>query len=264
MKELLLVCVNYNSYKELDAYLKSISVAKSKCSEINVKVHVADNSTNYQNVDPNSYQNLSIQQEHFANIGYMGAAQTVINNINDISKYNFVIISNVDILMDENFLLRLNSMLLSNDIGWIAPSIKSLLIKRDKNPSVFRRYPKWKLVALKHTYNRFVLPIYEKIYYNSKQQGVNYAEQDIYAGHGSFFLFTKSFINAYPKLDYPIFLYGEELYFAELNKKAGLRVRYIPSLVINDFEHISTSLIRRQTYYDYNKQAINYILKRFY
>lgn len=264
MKELLVICVNYNSYKELYAYLKSICIAKSECSEIITTVYIADNSTSYQEVDIASYNDIIIQQIHFENLGYMGAAQAVINNLSCISKYDFLIISNVDILMDRDFLVQLNSMQLKEDIGWIVPSIKSMLINRDKNPSVFYRYPKWKLIALKYTYNRFVLPIYEKYYYNTKQQGISYEEQDIYAGHGSFFLFTKSFIKVYPKLDYPVFLYGEELYFAELNKVAGLRVRYIPSLIIHDFEHVSTSLIRRQTYYDYNKQAINYILKRFY
>lgn len=264
MKELLLVCVNFNSYNELDAYLKSVCISLENSVATNLTVYVADNSTSYHEININSYPNLSIQQVSFNNIGYIGAAQSVINNMIEIQKYDYIIISNVDLLMSKSFIGQLEALRLPENVGWIAPSIKSLHIGRDKNPSVFRRYPKWKLLTLRITYNRWILPLYEKLYYNSKHKHVRFQEQDIYAGHGSFFVFTKSFMRAYPKLDYPIFLYGEELYFAELNRKAGLIVRYMPSLVINDFEHVSTSLIKRDTYYKYNQEAINYILERFY
>ncbi len=248
MKELLLICVIYNSYKELEAYMASICRAKRKSCNTNITVYIADNSSQFQEVNIEKYPEINAYHVRFDNLGYMGAAQSVVNNMVDISYYDFLIISNVDILMDDLFIAKLESMDVPKYVGWIAPSIKSNYINRDKNPSILLRYPKWKLELLKLTYNSFVLPLYEKLYYNVKKQKDEYKDLDIYAGHGSFFLFTRSFINNYPKLDYPIFLYGEELYFAELNRKAGLKVRYIPSLIINDFEHVSTSLIRRRQF----------------
>ena len=258
----LIICVNFNSYKELRRYIDSIDVAVKACPEINVKVVIGDNSSDYQDFVYGNSSNLQILQQRFDNVGYMGAAQAILNPV-DKKLYDYYIISNVDITMDSSFFTRLMNARISKDVAWIAPSIKSLLIGRDKNPSVLERYPKWKLVVLKYTYNRFVLPLYEKVYYNKKSTTVD-KEMDIYAGHGSFFLLTSSFFEKYDKIDYPMFLYGEELYFAELIRSVNMKVRYIPSLLIYDYEHVSTSLIKRKTYYTYNKKALNYILKRFY
>lgn len=264
MINILLICVNYNTYKELDGYIESVRKSANKCSNVNLKLYIADNSTSFQPCGIKSTHNIEIIQERYNNLGYLGAALKVYNKEIHYNDYDYVIISNVDILMDVSFFETLCNSEISSDIGWIAPSIKSLLIDRDKNPSVLHRYSKWKLQVLKMTYNRFVLPLYEKLYYNKKQKNVSYPEMDIYAGHGSFFLLTKRFVSKNPILEYPMFLYGEELFFAELNIIANLKVRYMPSLLINDFEHVSTSLLHKSTYYTYNKKAINYILDHFY
>lgn len=262
--KVLICCVNYNSYKELDEYIESVENSAKQATNTSIRVIIADNSTIFHEYKKKSTKILQIEQIHFNNLGYLGAAQNIINNVYDIQQFNYVIISNVDILMNVNFFRLLETYQLDNDIAWIAPSIRSLLIGRDKNPSVMFRYPKWKLRTLKLTYNKFILPLYEKFYYNKKQHNIQYGEKDIYAGHGSFFLLTRNFFNVYKQLNYPIFLYGEELYFAELIRLAKLRVRYVPSLLINDIEHISTSLIKRDIYYHYNRMAIDYIIKRFY
>ena len=87
---------------------------------------------------------------------------------------------------------------------------------------------------------------------------------DIYAGHGSFMMLTKHFFIHYKKIEYPIFLFGEELYLAELIRMADLRVRYVPGLEVIDMEHASTGKMKKAFYYKCNKESIDYILENFY
>lgn len=265
MRKVLIVCVNYNSYKELQSFIKSIDESLYDVSDVLVDVIIADNSSKYQEYEYTPQNKLlSIEHRKSDNNGYLGTAQKIINTIDDICQYDYVAISNVDIVVSNNFFRILSQIELDDNIGWVATSIKSELIGRDKNPSVLKRYSKRKLWLLKLTYNSIILPLYEKLYYQKKTGAVEYGEMDIYAGHGSFIMLTKAFYQRNKKLNYPMFLYGEELYLAELNRKSNLRVRYIPSLVIKDFEHVSTSQLRRSSYYEYNRNAIDYILKVFY
>ena len=265
MKNILIVCVNYNSYKELQSYIKSIDESLYDVRDVQVDVIIADNSSKYQEYEYTPHNELlSIEHRKLENNGYLGTAQRIINTIGDICQYDYVAISNVDIVVSNDFFKVLSQIKLNDNIGWVATAIKSELIDRDKNPSVLKRYSKRKLWLLKLTYNSIVLPLYKKLYYQKKTGAVEYGEMDIYAGHGSFMMLTKAFFQRNRELNYPIFLYGEELYLAELNRKRNLRVRYIPSLVIKDFEHVSTSQLRRSSYYEYNRNAIDYILKVFY
>ena len=89
-------------------------------------------------------------------------------------------------------------------------------------------------------------------------------EMDIYAGHGSCIILTENFFRYYQHIHYPIFLYGEELFFAELITNKGLRVRYVPSIRMITEGGVSTSKMPSESFFRYNVEAINYILKIFY
>ena len=91
-----------------------------------------------------------------------------------------------------------------------------------------------------------------------------YKQMDVYAGHGSFMIFTKAFFLKKPKLQYPVFLFGEEIYFAELMRSYSLKVTYIPRLKVFDKEHISTSKMKSDFYYKCNREAIKYLISTFY
>jgi GT2 family glycosyltransferase len=93
---------------------------------------------------------------------------------------------------------------------------------------------------------------------------------DIYAGHGSFILLTRAYFEKCGMIDYPVFLFGEELYLAEECRKHSLRVIYRPEICIYDSEHVSTSKLKKTLpfkktfYYQCNSDAIDYILANYY
>ena len=77
-------------------------------------------------------------------------------------------------------------------------------------------------------------------------------------------MLTKRFFEEYERIEYPLFLFGEEMFLAELIRKKNLKVRYVPDLCVVDKEHTSTSRMRKKEYYKYNLDSIDYIIKNFY
>lgn len=260
-----IVCVNFNSYDELQRYLESIERAAESSPDAEIDVVVADNSTKRKTIDINSFHRIRVSVKLFNNLGYLGAAQKVINADDNIIEYNFVIISNVDILFSTTTIKELVKSKIDSNVAWIAPCIYSLKYEKDKNPNVLERYSKGKLSLLKLLFNRYLYRAYVKlIYANKGKKERERKDMYIYAGHGSCVILTKRFFEIYPKIDFPLFLYGEELYLAEMIYKAGLKVKYIPSIVIDDIGNVSTSKLPSSLFFKYNKEAISWILKNFY
>ena len=263
--KILIVAVTYNSYPELYSYLSSIEKAAEQTSEIEVKVLVVDNSINKEGVDVNCFKSIKVEICPLNNKGYLGGAQHVINAQTDINQYDYVAISNVDIELSANFFKKLQNYNLHDDIAWVATKIWSKAEGRDRNPKMMSRPNKKRLQVVNLMY-RF--PILDYLYimtlYKRKTLYTPSPEMDIYAGHGSFMMLTKHFFERYKKIEYPIFLFGEEIYLGELIRLAGMRVRYVPSIEVIDMEHTSTGKMKKAFYYKCNKEAIDYILNSYY
>ena len=260
-----IVCVNYNSYEELCGYLRSIDRAVKGIDGISLEIIVADNSNGNNIIDSNQFEYIHLKQECYENLGYLGGASAVINNMLDVMVYDYVAISNVDLQLSEDFFKVLNSIDVCRDTAWIAPQIYSHDEERDRNPKVISRYSKRKLKMLYYMYKYPILfYLYTATAYKRKKLAPKYDEMDIYAGHGSFMLLTRNFFKEYKKIEYPIFLFGEELFLAELIREKGMKVRYVPSLRLEDNEHVSTSRMKKKFYFKCNTESIKYILDTFY
>lgn len=266
-KKVLIICVNYNSYGELGQFLDSVEKSAENAVGTHVEVIIADNSTIYEDVDVTSFQMITVTQQKYDNLGYLGGAQAVINNVKDILQYKYVIVSNVDLEFKRDTLSKLQAYNICDDIAWIAPDIYSEKFQKGLNPNVLSRYKSWKLKTLKLSYNKFLYFLYERLYYAKKNKASisqPFSEMDIYAGHGSCIILTANFFKCYQQINYPVFLYGEELYFAELILKKGMRVRYVPKIKLCTVGGVSTSKMPTKNFFRYNIEAINYILKTFY
>jgi GT2 family glycosyltransferase len=238
-------CVTYNSDKERDQYLTSIDRAAQKAGdEVSVDVFVANNTND-------------------DNPGYFGAIKRLMQT-HDPTAYDYSIISNVDLILEEDFFLRLAAYPCSDNTGWIAPQIWSGLEERDRNPKVLNRYSLKKLQILRTFYQFPILDtLYTSTFYKKKKYESHQAGQ-IYAGHGSFIILTRRFFESCGEVDYPVFLFCEEIYLAELCRKAGLIVYYEPSISVKDTEHASTGRMSHRFYCRCNYEAMQYIIKTFY
>lgn len=249
MKKILLICVTYHSDKELQTFLESVHrAAKQVTKKMQIDVEVVNNDLH--------------------NAGYMGGALPIYNRC--AKNYDFAIISNVDIVLAENFFIELNNQPVDG-IGWIVPRIYSACRDTEENPQAVHRYSKLKIQLLRFLYAH---PNLYCLYRNSvhkltqlRRNNKNNIERnmDIYAGNGSFFLFTQAFVQQNIPLQYPCFLYGEEIYFAELVRKSGLRTVFMPNLYIeNKTPNVSTGSLGIKGRCAYSQQAMDYLLKTFY
>lgn len=260
MKNIAIYCVTYNSYNALYNFL--VSLDNLTKGDFSLMVFIADNSD--KNTQQISYTPYNYELKTFTigkNLGYFGAINYLMQRESPLN-YDFSIISNVDLTLDKDIFVELSKK--DEDVAWIAPQIYSNVEQRDRNPKIINRYPKKKLSILKILFHYPLLyNIYTRTLYNRKKF-LRYNKRRIYAGHGSFIILTKKYFNTCGIIDYPIFLFCEEIYLGEQCYRNEMTVMYDPLLVVYDTEHVSTGQFKSKQYCKYNYEAIKYILKTFY
>ncbi len=274
MKKILISCVSYNSYDKMQSFIDSLvksfnDLPKNLQSDMCVDIYAIDNSDlkkKFVLTKSDVSENFNVKQCICDNFGYFPTAFKFVNETLNLSSYNFVIISNVDLVVEQSFFLQLYKASFDETVGWIAPSIWSKYEGRDKNPQRYNRPSKQKICLLRLMY---FIPMLQRFYtkhvYSKRKVMVKCNNAcKIYSGHGSFIILTKVFVNFYKKIEYPCFLYCEELFLGELIKNAGLSVLYYPLLKIIDDEHVSTAKLPGKSYYKYNRQSLKYIFETFY
>ena len=264
------VCVNYNSYSSLLDYTKSIDIAVSNSllagEDIEVSLFVADNSEIKIAQNLSKYNHINCEVKQFKNLGYLGGAFRIINNMQDRHSYDYIIISNVDVLINKDFFSQLANIP-SDNIGWIAPGIykpqmqKICKFEWGTRPSVKRMKLYSFLFAHPAIYSVYYVLSRLKI---KSEANLNMNNRCIYAGYGSFMIFSKEFMATRKAWDYEPFLFGEEIYFGELVRLANLKVLYVPTLQISDVGKVSTGRMSALGKLKVQKVSNDYLLKTFF
>ena len=86
----------------------------------------------------------------------------------------------------------------------------------------------------------------------------------MYAPHGAFIIFTNNYLRSIAKINYPRFLFGEEVFVAEESRLNSLKITYEPNLIIYDNEHGSTSLEKNKFISMEHVKSYDYLLKTYY
>jgi GT2 family glycosyltransferase len=208
------------------------------------------------------------------NAGYLPTAQQfLVANPKCFKEYDYIIISNVDLEIHQDFFLKLqalNSDKLKN-AAMVAPKIVTE-IGTNKNPKI-RVRPTTKNLEIRRFLFSNALAHFalERIHLWKKKwrahselssTSEDYAK--IYASHGSFMLFTRRAIDVLLKKQYPIFLFGEELFLAEEFMLEGLATYYHSSLVVHDSEHASTGQLKSANYRRLNFKALEFIISQYF
>jgi GT2 family glycosyltransferase len=200
-----------------------------------------------------------------ANLGYFGGASFGLDTfMKSNPQPDFVIVSNVDIVFpDKNFIKYLTTRKYDDNVGVIAPCIRSNLSGNDLNPFLYSR-PSYltffiKEIVLTHRvssyfYNffyyikKYILYLRGKVFSLIRKEALetrlplkrtSEEKRTIYASHGSFFVFRSLFFELGGNINYPSFLFCEEYFIAETITSLGLCIQYDPSLVLVHNEHSS-------------------------
>lgn len=248
MKQLLIICVNHNTYTDLDKFLISIDAAAQQVSgALQVCVAVADNSsTSMRRAISTQYASTEVMPFVLdTNDGYLRSADVVLAQLREQSRANadYCIICNVDLELSLDFFEQLLSCDTTN-IGWIAPDIYTKVSQKHENPFMKSR-PSSRQMSLWRLMYRFPVLFYwqRKLakLLASKNEKELVASTQIYAGHGSIMVFTRAFMDTYQVGGFPAFMYGEEIYLAELVQRADLYTTYMPQIKVYNIGGVSTS-----------------------
>ena len=276
-----LIAVCHGSYKESLIFLDSIDESLIG-TNIRLDIFFVENSSQFDEEMISRIRgrglNYSIQYVESENLGYFPSAIAAIKR-NEIvtTDYEYLIISNVDLIISKSFFTSLQNIPFSKNVGVYAPAILSNRVNVDRNPKIrerpsanklrlnlllFSSAPSYAFLVLTN-YIRLKLRKFLKFGTRKAVSSRQINNTKIYAPHGSFILMTNKFSQSNLILDYPVFLFGEEIYIAETARASNLDIKYAPNLVINDTEHASTSLLNNKNYRSFNAIALAYLLKTF-
>jgi len=252
-QSVLLLCVKYRADEKTERYLDSIQ--SLKCAS-RLRVMVVDNTVGSNWAKAARSDCRAVQAP--GNLAYFGGARYGLSLYREQNPLpDWVIISNVDLSIDDpSFLERLAPLASIPNLGAVAPKIQSSLTGIDQNPFMRVRPSALRMHFYKWLSQSWLtLNIYELLGFlfhkirgtlarvrpNSpslKSRGT------IYAPHGSFLILARNYFDRGGNLDFPRFLFGEEIYIAEHMRRFGLKVLYEPSLQITHQEHQSTKLFK--------------------
>lgn len=268
-----MICVKYGADKETERYVDSLRTLQSRKA---LHVLVVDNTADSTWATSSHSDDQAVQAP--ANLGYFGGARyglSLYRQQNPIP--DWVIVSNVDLSIDDpSFLERLAPLASIPNLGAIAPRIQSSLTGVDQNPYLRVRPSARRMHLYKRLFRSWlILNTYEVLgtlfrrvrgALSGRRKGSSQlpSQETIYAPHGSFLILSRNYFDRGGTLDFPEFLFGEEIYIAEHMRRLGLTVIYEPSLHVTHQEHHSTKLFKSRTIAQYLARSAAYCADTFF
>ena len=208
-----------------------------------------------------------------ANLGYFGAIRWALKEAEWLAPW--LIISNTDVeVLSTDAFSRLERIHQETNVppAVVAPSITSRRTGRDQNPLMERRP---RLSELRR--RRFMLAsptvaqlailgsaARRRLPQLGRPAPTASGGREIYAPHGSFMAIHQSYFAGGGDLEYPLFLFGEESYVADQCWRAGLRVLYVPGIMVAHLEHQQTRLLRPRHLLRLSGAAAKYAYDAFF
>ena len=265
--DLLFIIINYFNEDEVIDFINHLALQNFR----NYKVIVVNNGSN--NSDKLNESLLSFTEVNIyhsgRNPGYYPAAHNGLKSyLEEYKTYpGHIIVCNTDITIPNvNFLNELIKS--SGDVK--GPSIISSKTQLDQNPFLKERISKFRLRFLHIVFSFYPFYFFYQLLaivkgkLNISSSIKSKKDQQVYALHGSFIAFNKSYFEKGGNLDYPSFLFGEELFIAETARNLKLEMNYLPSINIMHNEHTVTGLFKKPKLVKYMAQSIKYLLNSFF
>lgn len=283
---ILTVCVNYNNDQETQQFVSELLAQKGDFSQ---RVIIVDNSES-PSLDSSVYNLFKSDSRVLIinsgkNLGYYGGAALGLREyIKEFPLPDWIIVCNTDIaLIQPDFLSKFCDLYSVHHHAVIAPAIHSTLSKVDQNPHmqrrpsaarmyfykwIFRYYPTFVAYQTLALAKQKLLAVIHKNPVFTGDKEVDKAAQRepraIYAPHGSFVVFHRSYFEAGGSLDHGAFLFGEEVFVAETVRRLGLTVTYDPRLVVVHREHAATGVLKNRKRFLYVREASAYCADKFF
>ena len=287
-KAVVTLCVNYHNEEETCSFVASML---AQHGDIPQHIVVVDNTA-----APDHHGLLSeISDERVLvlrsghNLGYLrGAAWGLSEYRKRFGQSHWVIVCNTDITINDPFFLsKLVSLYSGDSAAVIAPSVVSNVSRQDSNPFMrfrpsrarmhfyqfmFRHYP----ISSAYHAAALLKARLSKVYLdalpwsgragNSTNRNVitNFQPERIYAPHGAFMIFSRTYFELGGTLEHGAFLCGEEMFVAETARRLQLPVIYDPRLAVLHLEHASLQRYTSRVLLSFLSDATDYITRTFF
>tara|TARA_Y100000816_G_C26098872_1_gene582010 strand:+ start:143 stop:1003 length:861 start_codon:yes stop_codon:yes gene_type:complete len=275
-----IIIVNYQSDNYALELIKSIN---SQNFTEYIKIIVVDNTERKSSSQFfNKIKNKNIiSVKAPENLGYFGGARLGLKKFKELNGKlpEYLIVCNSDVYFKSNNLFqKLVTNKYNSNIAVIAPAIISNQLNADKNPKIHKRPSNIKMHFYKILFhnrtsqNSYILlhlikySLLKLVKKSMKQKSSKhkYSLKEIYAPHGSFIIFTKNYFENGGSLDYPCFLFNEEVFVAETVRALKMQILYDNELVVHDNEHVSTGVMRSKKIANYVSISSKYIAEKYF
>lgn len=188
------------------------------------------------------------------NLGYLGGCVHALESWRAAghAQPEWVCVSNTDLELADDFLLRLTSEECAEDVGVVAPDVR-LVNGAPQNPLLWRRPARLMMLA-------YAVLARSRMFARAFETGVRvrhvlrlFGERSaaltdpaIYAPHGSIVLLHRRFFERGAELRYGALMFGEEIHIAEQARRIGLRVIWRRDLRVVHEQHASVGRVRTE------------------
>ncbi|MDY6949975.1 MAG: glycosyltransferase [Thermodesulfobacteriota bacterium] len=266
-QEILCICVNYHNEQETARFVRGL--LGQRCSNL-LRVVIVDNSDG-EGPRPAilevANEDTRVRLMHPGkNLGYYGAASWAFEMVlaEGARLPDWVVVSNTDIFFSNRHVLcELFSLYPGKAPAVLAPRILSTRTGVDQNPQirerpskarwriytwVFRYYPVFMGYQLLCLAKNWLLGFIEGRRFSGERGAKDEkgATMPIYAPHGSFVIFHRSFFEAGGDLKHGAFMFGETITIAETLRRLGLKAVYDPRISVLHEEHATTGLVKNR------------------
>jgi GT2 family glycosyltransferase len=277
MPDVLIITVNYKGADSTERFLKSASQLDGWDRAHLIAVENGSHDGSAERLRPlvRNFSNVELM-ESAENRGYFGAANWALQQyLARGQKPNWVIVCNNDVVFeDHQFLAKLSQHDLAS-AQVIAPAIIARPAGIDCNPFMRRRPSRFKLLRcqfwqsnyyvmwFKQWLSPYVRTARHHIYF-WRRSFLSAGRIDIYAPHGAFLIFSRSYFEAGGYIDDGFFLYAEEFSVAEICRQLQLRVVHDPDLRVWHDAHQVTGRMCNRTTFEYGRQGFGYALHKYF
>ena len=272
--KVLITCVCYNNFTDALGYIASLSDSLAISPSVEkLDLYLVNNGVAFTSEQlteiytPNLFDVVVVESQ--TNNGYFpGCSTGYKQSLEAKQHYDAMLVSNVDLEVADDFfsqLVLLNANYQKSPVI-IAPSIVSLAENKDRNPKVATRFSKKQMQKYLFLYAiPYLHSFYKKTIYKSKKVRTVVANGTrIYAPHGSFVVFLGGAEFWQDFLEYPVFLFGEEIYIGEQAHRHNVPIHYHAELKVIDSDHASTGKENESFIRNHNFKAISYLFNRYW
>jgi GT2 family glycosyltransferase len=282
MAAVLFITVNYQCAAATETFLKAAAELECASQATILVVENASGDGSAEKIRPlaGKFKNVELLESSH-NRGYFGAANWALQqHLACGNQPTWVIVCNNDVIFaDHQFLAKLLQRDPA-DAQVVAPAIIPEATGVDCNPFLRRRpspFALWRFRFWNSHYYfmwskqflspyvriaRHKLAFWRRLF--GRWSSTTKGRSLIYAPHGAFLIFSRSYFEAGGYIDDGFFLYAEELSVAEICRRLKLRIVHDPELRVLHDAHQVTGRMCNRTTYEYGRQGLDYALRTYF